>query len=258
MIIAIDVGNSNVVIGTLEGRKVLTSARVLTKRDSTAYEYAMDVKSALEFNNVKIEEAEGAIIASVVPSVTEALRLALKLIGVKRVLVVGSGIKTGLNIKIDDPAQLGADLAVGAVAGLALEKAPMILIDMGTATTITAIAPDNSFIGGAIIPGVVLSMNALANGTSLLPNVPIKAPGKSIGTNTVECMQSGAVVGAACMLDGMIDRFEAEIGQPCSIIATGGLSRAVVPLCRHDNIRLEPDLLLIGLAEIWEKNRKTR
>lgn len=258
MIIAIDVGNSNIVIGTLEGRDVLTSARVLTKRDATAYEYAMDVKSALEFNKVKIEEAEGAIIASVVPSVTEALRQALKLIGIRRVLVVGSGIKTGLNIRIDDPAQLGADLAVGAVAGLSMEQAPMILIDMGTATTVTAIAPDNSFIGGAIIPGVVLSMNALANGTSLLPNVPITAPKAAIGTNTVACMQSGAVIGAACMLDGMIERMEAEIGQPCRVIATGGLSRFVVPLCKRQDIRLEPDLLLIGLAEIWEKNRKTK
>ena len=256
MIIAIDVGNSNVVIGTLEGHKVLTSARVLTKRDATAYEIAMDVKSALEFNKVKIEEAEGAIISSVVPSVTEALRQALKLIGIKRVLVVGSGIKTGLNIKIDDPAQLGADLAVGAVAGLALEEAPMIIIDMGTATTVTAIAPDRSFIGGAIIPGVVLSMNALANGASLLPNVPITAPKKTIGTNTVECMQSGAVVGAAAMMDGLIERFEEEMGCSCKVLATGGLSRFVVPICKRKDIRLEPDLLLLGLAEIWEKNRK--
>ena len=258
MIIAIDVGNTNVVIGSMEGSRVLSSARVLTKRDATAYEYAMDVKSALEFNNVNINEAEGAIISSVVPSVTESLRVALKLIGIKRVLVVGSGIKTGLNIKIDDPAQLGSDLAVAAVAALAIGNAPLIVIDMGTATTITAIAEDGSFIGGAIIPGVVISLNALASGASLLPNVPITAPGKSIGTNTVECMQSGSVIGAAAMLDGMIERFEAEIGQPCGIIATGGLSKTVIPLCKRKDIRLEPELILLGLSLIWEKNKKRK
>ena len=254
MIIAIDVGNTNVVIGSIDEGRIESSARITTNRSGTVYEYALAVKSALDFNGVDFGSAEGAIISSVVPAITDTLKSALGVIGIRKVLTVGSGLKTGLNIKIDDPAQLGSDMVVGAVAALADIKPPMIIIDMGTATTLSAIAPDGSFLGGAIAPGVVLSLDALAGGASLLPKVPIAAPRHSIGTNTVDSMQSGAVIGAACMLDGMIDKMEAEIGEPCSVVATGGLAGVVTPLCRRKDIVLDPDLLLKVLWVIWEKN----
>ena len=256
MIIAIDVGNTNVVIGSIDGGRIESSARITTNRSGTVYEYALAVKSALEFDGVDWRAAEGAIISSVVPAVTETIKAALEVIGIRKVLTVGSGLKTGLNIKIDDPAQLGSDMVVGAVAALAEVKPPMVIIDMGTATTLSAIAADGSFLGGVIAPGVVLSLDALVGGASLLPKVPIAAPKHCIGTNTVDSMQSGAVIGAACMLDGMIDKIEAEIGQPCAVVTTGGLSGVVTPLCRRKDIILDPDLLLKGLWVIWAKNAK--
>ena len=256
MIIAIDVGNTNIVIGSIENGVIESSARISTNRSGTAYELAMAVSSALEFDRVDPAQAEGAIISSVVPNVTETLKLALAIMGIKKILTVGSGLKTGLNIRIDDPAQLGSDMVVGAVAALDMVKPPMLIIDMGTATTISAIDRDGAFRGGAIIPGVGLSLNALAGGASLLPKVSIEAPPHAIGTNTVDCMQSGAVLGAACMIDGLLEKMEEELGSPCSVVATGGLSVVVIPLCRRKDIILEPDLLLKGLSVIWDKNVK--
>jgi len=256
MILGIDVGNTNIVLGCLNGLETVSSARICTNKNGTAYEYAFSIKSALEFNGVEMPELEGAIISSVVPPVTMALRDALDILGVKKTLVVGAGIKTGLNIKIDDPAELGSDLVVGAVASLAVAEPPLITIDLGTATTICAMDRSGAFLGGAIAPGVVLSMDALAGGASLLPKVPIIAPKKAIGTNTVSCMQSGAVIGAAAMLDGMIERMEKELGERAAIVATGGLATSVVPNCTRKDIIIEPDLLLKGLAVLWEKNSR--
>jgi type III pantothenate kinase len=170
-------------------------------------------------------------------------------------MVVGAGIKTGLNILIDNPAQLGSDLAVSAVAALNEYKPPIIAVDMGTATTIMVIDKNGSFLGGQILPGVALSMNALASKTSQLPKVSIEAPKKVIGTNTIDSMKSGAVFGAASMLDGMIDRIEEEIGMSATVVATGGLSGSIVPHCKHEII-CDDDLLLKGLAIIYEKNVK--
>ena len=170
-------------------------------------------------------------------------------------LVVGAGIKTGLNICIDDPGQVGADLVVGAVGALAVAEAPIIVVDMGTATTVTVVDEGSRFLGGAILPGLQLSMEALSSGTSLLPRVSLDAPKKVISTNTIECMQSGAIFGSASMIDGMIERMEAELGKKCSVVATGGLAGVVAPFCRRD-ILLEPDLLLKGLSILWEKNRR--
>ncbi|MCQ2553420.1 MAG: type III pantothenate kinase, partial [Clostridia bacterium] len=173
MILAIDVGNTNIVVGVLDGRKVLSSARISTNSCGAAYEFAFQVKGALEFNNVDIENLEGAAISSVVPSITTILKDAMAMLKVKKTIVVEAGVKTGLNIKIDDPAQLGADLVAGAVAALTMAKPPMVVIDMGTATTLSAIDKNGVFKGVVIAPGVNLALGALVGGASMLPEVPL-------------------------------------------------------------------------------------
>jgi type III pantothenate kinase len=256
MLLAIDIGNSNVVIGCLnENNETVKLFRMVTDLKKTEDEYAAGIKTILDYNQMGSEHFEGAIICSVVPPLTDIFRLAVeKIIGV-RALVVGTGVKTGLNISIENPASLGSDIVAASVAAMADFPLPVIVFDMGTATTITVVDKGNKFIGGAIVPGVVLSMNALSSGTSLLQKVQIEAPKKCISSTTTTCMQSGAVYGNAAMLDGMIDRFEQELGQKASLIATGGIAAKIVPLCTHEII-YDEDLLLRGLGIIYKKNQR--
>lgn len=256
MLLAIDIGNSNVVIGCLdEEHNTVKLFRMVTDLKKTEDEYAAKMKMILEYNNVDCTQFEGAIICSVVPPLTEIFRIAVhKIIG-KCALVVGTGVKTGLNILIENPASLGSDLVATGVAAMADYKLPVIIFDMGTATTITVIDKKGNYIGGALVPGVALSMNALSAGTSLLQRVPIEAPSKYINTTTLESMQSGAVFGTAAMMDGMIDRFEEELGEKCSVVATGGMSARIVPHCRH-KIVFDENLLLRGLGMIYKRNRR--
>ena len=257
MILAIDVGNTNIVLGLIEdGRISSVSPRIASDVHKTDYEFAVAIENMLDFVGVDATEAEGAIISSVVWPLTSTLQSAVKMLTGKTALVVGAGLKTGLNICIDDPGEMGADLVVGAVGALSVAQTPLIVVDMGTATTVTVIDDGNRFLGGAILPGLRLSMEALSSGTSLLPRVSLDAPEKVISTNTVECMQSGAIFGSAAMIDGMIDRMEDELGKKTTIVATGGLAGSVTPFCRHEII-YEPDLLLKGLSVLWEKNRRT-
>lgn len=255
MILALDIGNTHIVLGCIEGRKIINIARMASDTLKTEHEYAVLMKQILELDNIDISSVEGGIISSVVPPLTGTLKKAIQRVTGHKPMVVGAGIKTGLNILIDNPAQLGSDLAVSAVAALNEYKPPIIAVDMGTATTIMVIDKNGSFLGGPIIPGVALSMNALASKTSQLPKVSIEAPKKVIGTNTIDSMKSGAVFGAASMLDGMIDRIEEEIGMSATVVATGGLSGSIVPHCKHEII-CDDDLLLKGLAIIYEKNVK--
>ena len=255
MILGIDVGNTNVVLGILEDGKILKTVRMRTESGATSAEHAIKISDLLHFMGVKPEDIEGSIISSVVPPATENIAEALWGLTGKKALVVGPGMKTGLNVRIDDPGTLGADLVVGAVAAIAFYATPAIVIDMGTATTITVIDGRNSFRGGAILPGVKLSFSALVSGTSLLPDIYIEKPDKCIGTNTVDCMRSGAVLGTAAMIDGMIDRMEEELDEQCTLVATGGLASAVIPCCHH-NIVCDDDLFLKGLWVLYQKNRK--
>ena len=229
--------------------------RVSTNLKKTDFEYAALFRDVLDYAGVDVKTIEGAILSSVVWPLTSTLQSAVEILIGKKPLVVGKGLKTGLDIRLDDPGTIGADLVVGAVAALVMYKPPMIIIDMGTATTITVVDAPARFLGGAIVPGLRVSMNALSGGTSQLPNVSLDAPSKCISTNTVACMQAGAIFGTAAMLDGMIDRMEEELGKKATVIATGGLSGRVVPCCKR-KIALEPDLLLKGLAVLWEKNHK--
>ena len=257
MILTIDVGNTNIVLGAVEDGKVLSTGRIATKRDDLANDFALKIRQVCELDGVDYTKFEGAIISSVVPQVNIALKNAVKKLTGLDCMVVGAGLKTGMNVKIDDPGTLGADLITGAVGAVSKYKPPIVFADMGTATTIMAIDRDGAFRGGAIIPGVKLSYRALSAGASLLPEISIESPKKCIATNTVDCMTSGAVYGAAAMLDGMVDRMEEELGEPVTAVATGGIARHVVPYCKR-KIEYEPELILLGLEIIYKKNVKKK
>ena len=250
MILAVDAGNSAVTLGCVEGRDILNLARLETSPGRSADEYAVLMERVLALRGVKLREFEGAAIASVVPPLTEILREAVKLVTDHDALVVGAGVKTGLNIGIDDPSQMGADLVAGAVAALDAHEPPVIIIDMGTATTITVIGPNSRLLGGAILPGAAVSLEALSGAASLLPRISLDAPKRAIGSGTVECMKSGAI-------DGMIERMEAELGGSAALVATGGLAGRIIPYCRHD-IEIDDYMLLRGLSLIWERNRREK
>lgn len=253
MLLTVDVGNTNIVIGILNGKTLINSGRLSTDIDKTADEYAMTLYSFLQLNNSL--DIDGAIISSVVPALVRTLVDAIKTVCNVEALVVGPGIKTGLSIKIDDPAQLGADLVVGAVAAKEKYPQPTIIFDLGTATTGFVLNKNADFIGGIITTGVKTSMNALTSGAALLPQIDISAPKKIIGTNSIECMKSGCVIGTACMLDGLIDKFEQELGERATVVVTGGLGEAISENCTHDMI-IDKDLLIDGLRIIYEKNQQ--
>lgn len=255
MLLAIDIGNSNIVIGGIENDQIKFEARIATDRIKTSDQYGVEIKNILNLFEVSPQQVEDCIISSVVPPVFNAVRTGvIKLTGLTP-MVVGPGIKTGLNIQMDNPASVGSDLIVAAVAALQEYKAPLMLIDMGTATTITVVDKDNTYIGGAIIPGVRVSAEALSSRAAQLPGIQLDRPKRAIGKNTVECMRSGIMFGAAAMLDGMIERMEAELGKQTTVVATGGIAQFVAPLCKRE-IRLEKDLLLKGLNIIYKKNKK--
>ena len=254
MLLAIDIGNSNIVIGGIDEEKIRFEARIATDRIKTSDQYGVEIKNMLDLFRVPVEEVEDCIISSVVPPVFNAVRTGVVKVTGLEPIVVGPGIKTGLNIQMDDPASVGSDRIVIAVAALQEYKPPIILVDMGTATTIAVIDDGNAFLGGAVLPGLRISAEALSSRASLLPGIQLERPRRAIGKNTVECIQSGLMFGAAAMVDGLIDRMEAELGRPTTVVATGGVARFVVPLCRHE-IALERDLQLKGLDLLYRKNR---
>lgn len=253
MILAIDIGNTNIVIGCCDDEKIFFMERLTTNHIATELEYAISFKTILELSGVNPKELEGAIISSVVPSVTETVKTAVKKIVDVDVMVIGPGIKTGLSIKTDNPAQLGSDLVVDAVAGIHEYGAPLVIFDMGTATTISVINKDKEYLGTVIMPGMMISLNAMVSGTSQLPKISLDKPKKLIGTNTIDCMKSGIIYGTASSIDGMIDRIRDEIGD-VTVVATGGLAGSVIPLCKN-NVILDDELLLKGLMLIYNKNK---
>lgn len=256
MILAIDIGNTNIVIGCFDNNEsIIFMERVSTNSLATDLEYVSIIKAAFELHNIDIEKIEGAIISSVVPTVTATFKKAVEKLTGKNVLIVNPGIKNGLSIRIDNPAQLGSDLVVNAVAGIKEYPVPQIIIDMGTATTLSVIDNKKNYIGGAILTGVQVSADALVSRASQLSKVSLDAPGKVIGTNTIDCIKIGMTYSSACAVDGMIDRIEEELGEKCTVIATGGISGIIIPLCKH-KIVIDDTLLLKGLMIIYKKNVK--
>lgn len=251
-ILTIDIGNSNICIGCVNDHKVEFVERMHSDRNKTDLEFAVLVKTVLDLHNVDISQLHGAIISSVVPPLTELLANAVeKLTGI-RVLVVGPGIKTGINIMQQG---VGADLIVGAVAVIEDYGAPAIIIDMGTATTITVIDNKKNFIGGIIYPGVAIALQSLESGTAQLPHIQLKAPKKVINLDTIESMRAGVIYGNAGAIDALVDRMLDELGYPATVIASGGLAPLIVPHCRNEII-IDDELLLKGLDIIFYKNYK--
>lgn len=256
MIIAVDIGNTNILIGGIRDEDILFEARIRTEATKTSDEYSIDLKMILDIHGVSIREIEGSIIASVVPQVLNSVKTALKKLTGMNSLVVGPGVKTGLNIKVENPAQTGADLVVGCVAALREHKPPLIVVDMGTATSMMVLDASGAFIGGCICPGVRISLNALTERTALLPGLQLDQPKRAIGRNTIDCMRSGLMMGTASMLDGMVERMETELGQKTTVIATGGIAKFIIPFCKTTMI-YDKNLILKGLAAVYRDNVKS-
>lgn len=255
MLLAVDIGNTNIVFGCVnEKNEVVLFERISTNHQATATEYAILIKNILEMNGFSLSDVNDSIMSSVVPSVTGAVTNAIKKLFGIDVMTVGPGVKTGLNILIDNPAQLGSDQVVDAVAAINQYSVPQIIIDMGTATTVSVVDGNKNYLGGLIIAGMGTATNALTSRTAQLPRINFEAPAKVIGTNTVDCMKSGMMYSNACALDGIIERIEEELDEKCTVIATGGLAELVVPLCRRDII-LDKSLLIKGLTIIHRKNK---
>ena len=253
MILAVDVGNTNIVLGFLEGERLVNECRLSTAVNDSAEVYAIKLNSIFEICKIKPEEIEGSALSSVVPPLNRTISKAIMLITGKKPIVIGPGIKTGLHIKTNNPAELGADMVVGAVASIAKYPCPQIIFDLGTATTASVIDRDGCFIGCSILCGVKTALTALASGTAQLPQIEIVAPKSPIGTNTIDCMRSGTVYGTAAMIDGLVKRFEKELGEKATVIITGGLGGVISKYCETDVI-VDKNLLIDGLRMIYEKN----
>ena len=255
MLLAIDIGNTNLVIGCIHQDQILFKARIATDRTRTSDQYGVEIKNMMEAYGVHVSDIDDCIISSVVPPVFNSVKTGvMKVIG-KHPMVVGPGLKTGLNIHVDVPSQVGSDRIVVAVAALAEYKAPLILMDLGTATTMDVIEPENRYMGGVILPGVKVALDALTSRAAQLPAISLDKPKHIIGKNTVDCMRSGMMYGTAATIDGLVERIEEELGHTATLIATGGMAQFVTPLCKREII-LEKDLLLKGLNIIYKKNKR--
>lgn len=253
MILTIDVGNTNITFGIFNNDDIILLSRIATERNHTPDQYAVEFNNILALQKFNPSELDGSIVSSVVPELTNTISEAVKIISNKRPLVIAPGIKTGLDIAIDNPAQLGADLAAGAVGAAENYPLPAFVIDLGTATKIYALNERKAYLGGMIAPGIEISLKALTGTSSMLPSIALNSPSKVCAKNTVESMQSGVILGTAAMIDGMLERFEKELGKPATIIATGGLSAFVINECEHEII-YDDKLILKGLKEIYKKN----
>lgn len=255
MILAVDIGNSNIVLGGIREDSICFQAKIRTETTKTSDGYCIDLRILLEVNHVSPEEIEGAIIASVVPQVLNSMKTAIRKLTGKTALVVGPGIRTGLNLAVENPNQTGADIVAGCVAALREHEPPLIVVDMGAATTMMVLDSKGTFVGGSISPGVKMSLDALTDRTALLPGLQLDHPKQTIGRNTNDAMRSGIMLGAAAMLDGMCLRMEEELGCSAKVIATGTMAKFITPLCSRP-ILYDQDLLLKGLAILYRENAK--
>lgn len=256
MFLAIDIGNTNITLGTYDGDELIFVSRISTDRSKTPDEYAIEFKQLFSLYGTPLSAFDSVAISSVVPELSPAVSAAVQLVTGCTPMMLGPGIKTGMNILIDNPAQLGADLLAGAVGAAALYPLPCLVIDLGTASKISVIDKNGSFCGCAIAPGIGISLDALSAKTSQLPNISLKTPARAIGKNSVDSMQSGTVFGFAGMIDGLCEKLEAELGDTVmTTVATGGLAKDLVKSCKRD-IVYNGELILYGLKVLYEKNNK--
>jgi len=253
MILVGDIGNTSVSIGAYEGERLLFSSRMTTDKNKDCDGYKAEILDIFSRYGVSAEDFSGSIVSSVVPEVTEGVTGAFREITGTEPLTVGEKYNGNLKVEILPVSQLGADLVAGAVGALDAYTMPCVVIDMGTATTVTVLDRNGALLGGTIAAGVRLTLKALTENTAQLTSIPIEAPTSVIGTNTMACMQSGLVYGTAAMLDGLLERIELELGEAPTVVATGGLSREIIEHCKA-NIIYNENLLLDGLRAIYEKN----
>lgn len=254
MILTVDIGNTNIALGGFEGEEPLFVVRISTEAKKTADEYASKILSVLGVHKVEAQTISGAIISSVVPPLNGVMKEAVRIIWGIDPLVVGPGIKTGINIHCDTPSSVGADLICAAVAAQSIYGRASLIVDLGTATKMTLLNDKGAFAGVSIMPGVEMGRNALAENTAQLPKVELEAPRFVVGKNTTDSMRSGVIFGNASMIDGMIDRICEETGMELAVLATGGCASTVIVHCRH-KIEIDENLVLKGLNIIYGKNR---
>ena len=255
MVLTIDIGNTNIVLGGFIDDELNFIARMSTDTRKTEFEYAVKIREIMVLKGIDKKSVSGAIISSVVPQLTHGLKKAVDIVYGIKALVVGPGIKTGINLLVDNPAEVGADLICACVAGYNLYKPPVLITDMGTATKMMVVDENAAFRGVSIIPGVEISLKALAGSAAQLPHIGLDAPQKVIAKNTGECMRSGIIYGNASLIDGMVDRILNEIGTDATLVATGGLSGMIVPHCNH-KIIMDENLILKGLYIMYKKNTR--
>ena len=254
VVLTVDIGNSNINFGVFSEDEIKFVARIATDRAKTEFEYATSISSAISFSGIDKEDIDGAIISSVVPPLNSVMKSAVKLIYSVDAILVGPGVKTGINIHCDNPSSVGADIICACVAAHYLYGSPSLIVDMGTATKMMVMNDKGAFIGVSIVPGVMVSLDALTKRTAQLPMVSLEAPRSVIGKNTADCMKSGIVFGSASMVDGMIDRIFEEVGSALPVYATGGLASLITPHCKH-KIAYDEHLVLKGLNIIYKKNQ---
>ena len=253
MLLAIDIGNTNITLGGFDGEDLKFVARIATSSSRTEDEYAADIVSIFALRGVPREMIKGAIIASVVPPLNSVMRKAVEYLFGITPLIVGPGVKTGVNVHCDIPSSVGADIICASAAAGRLYGAPALVVDMGTATKMIVIDKSGAFIGVSIIPGLLMGLDALSSGTAQLPRVSLEPPSSVVARNTADCMRSGAIYGNAALIDGMIDRITEELGYELPVYATGGLASMILPYCRH-GIKRDDNLVLKGLNLIYKKN----
>lgn len=255
MLLVLDAGNTNIVFGGMDGETVRFMARLSSNRQKTGDEYALELSSLLHLHKAG-KRFEGAIIASVVPKLTERLRYAVQLVTGCDSFVVAPGIETGFPFKTENPASLGADLLADMSAARVRYPLPVLIFDLGTATTLSVLDGSGAYVGGLIMPGLTVGMEALAEKASKLFPVALSPPEKLLGGNTADCIRSGTMFGHAAMMDGLAARAERELGKKAAaIVATGGLAPIVAPLCERKLI-LDDTLTLRGLALLYARNQK--
>jgi type III pantothenate kinase len=255
MLLVADIGNTHTVLGLYEGTSLAHDFRIESNKGRTLDELHVLLRSLLDVVGVARDRVSAAIVASVVPAVTDTTMRAIELAFGRTPLLVGPGIRTGMPILYENPREVGADRIVNAVAAFELVNGPLIVVDFGTATTFDVVSPKGEYLGGVICPGIQISADALFSRAAKLPRVEVAKPPKVIGRNTVHSMQSGIVYGYVGLVDGMVDRIVSELGHPCAVLATGGLARLVAPESKKIE-RVEEFLTLDGLRILYERNAK--
>lgn len=257
MLLAVDIGNTNVVLGLYEQEKLVQTFRVATVRSRTEDEYAVLLQQLLSLRQLTAKAVSAAIIASVVPQLTDVLVSAIRQAVGREPLIVGPGLKTGMPVLYDNPHDVGADRVVDAIAAYARYQSGVIVVDFGTATTFNCVSPKGEYLGGVIVPGVKVSLEGLMQSAAKLRPVELTAPPRVLGRNTTHALQSGVIHGYAAMVDGLVDRLIEELGFPCRVIATGGLAILIGKHARRIEEQ-DQNLTLEGLRILYERNTKAR